>query len=280
VVEGSQVAAEVRGLAEAGDGQGALALVAGVWREAWFSVGDVEGGSAAAAAALEAPGAERPSVDRARVLYADHLFAFRAGDDERARSRAEECLEVAGAADDLRGECDGFTGLARNAFRDGGYARTVELAREGRAKARAAGDRAAEAGPLHLEAAGTRLGGDYAGARELYTESLERARELGNEGLVANELHNLGWVALHLGEPDEAEKRFGEFERLANAAHHRPWLELNRAGVAVARGDLDEARSRLTAGEALIAEVGLTLDPDDQSEHDWLRAQVAETARS
>jgi len=267
-------AAEVRALADAGDGPGALALVARVWREAWFTAGDIEGGAAAAAAALDAPGADQASVDRARVLYADHLFAFRAADQERARARAEECLRVAREARDLRGECEGLTAVARVAFRDGDYDRVVELAREGRAKAEAAGDRAAEAGPLHLEAAGTRLGGDRAAARDLYTRSLELARELGNESAAANELHNLGWVELHLGNLEAAADRFHEFEQAANAAHHRPWLELNRAGLAAARGDVDEARARLAAGEALISEVGLTLDPDDQHELDWLRAKA------
>src|SRR5207244_10043599 len=130
--------------------------------------------------------------------------------------------------------------------------RGVAGAREGRAKAEAAGDRAAEAGPLHLEAAGSRLGCDQAAARDLYTRSLELARELGNEGSVANELHNLGWVELHLGNLDAAESRFREFEQAANAAHHRPWLELNRAGLAAARADVDEARARLAAGDARI----------------------------
>jgi len=274
MVASAEVAAEVRALAEAGDGPGALALVARVWREVWFTPGDVDGGAAAAAAALDAPGADQASVDRARVLYADHLFAFRAADHERARVRAEECLRVAREARDLRGECDGLTGLARVAFRDGDYDHVVELAREGRAKAQAVGDRAAEAGPLHLEAAGTRLGGDQAAARELYTRSLELARELGNEGTVANELHNLGWVELHLGNLEAAGGRFREYEQAANAAHHRPWLELDRAGIAAARGDLDEARARLAAGERLIAEAGLAQDPDDQYELDWLRAKV------
>lgn len=270
----SEAAAELDALVEAGDGQGALALFVRVWREAWFNPGDIAGGAAAAAAALDAPGAERPSVDRARVLQADHLFAFRAGDQERARARAEECLQVAREVSDVRGECDGLTGLARVAFRDGDYARVTELAREGRAKAQAAGERAAEQGPLHLEAAGNRLGGDPAAARALYTESLELARELGNDALVANELHNLGWVELHLGNLDAAAERFAAFEGAAHAAHHRPWVELDRAGLAAARGDLDEARAGLAAGEALIAEIGLEQDPDDQYELDWLRAQV------
>jgi len=274
MIEPAEALAQVRALAEAGDGPEALALVAQVWRDAWFNPGELEAGAAAATAALDARGAEPASVDRARVLYADHLFAFRAGDQERARSRAAECVSVAREAGDLRGECDGLTGLARAALRDGDYIRVAELAREGRAKAQAAGDRAAEASPLHLEAAGTRLGGDHQRAQALYAESLELARELGNQGAVANELHNLGWVAIHLGDLDAAESRFREFEQAANAAHHRPWLELDRAGLAAARGDLDEARARLTAGEALISEVGLTLDPDDQSELDWLRMRA------
>jgi hypothetical protein len=275
MAEPAEALARVRALAEAGDGPGALALVAQVWREAWFTPGDLEGGAAAAAAALGAPDAEHASVDRARVLYADHLFAFRAADQDRAHARAEECLRVAREVRDLPGECDGLTGLARVAFRHGEYDRVVELAREGRAKAQAAGDRAAETGPLHLEAAGTRLGGDHAVACGLYTQSLELARQLGNEGAVANELHNLVWIELHLDDVDSAERRFREFEQAANAAHHRPWLELDRAGIAVARGHLEEARVRLAAGEGLIAEVGLAQDPDDQFELDWLHARVS-----
>jgi tetratricopeptide (TPR) repeat protein len=274
MVNESESLAQVRALVEAGDGPGALGVVAQVWREAWFNPGDMDGGAAAAAAALDAPGAERASVERARVLYADHLFAFRAGDQKRARARADECLRVARTVGDLRGECDALTGQARVAFRDGDYERVTELAREGRAKAQDAGDRAAETGPLHLEAAGTRLAGGHARARELYTQSLELARVLGNDGMVANELHNLGWVELHLGDLDAAESRFREFEDVAHAAHHRPWLELDRAGVAAARGDMTEARARLVAGEGLIAEVGLELDPDDRYELDWLRANV------
>lgn len=275
VDDAESVAQTVRSLAAAGDGAAAIELVARLWRSVWFNPGLVDEGAGVAAVALDAPGAEKASADRARVLYADHMFAFRAGVQGRARARAEECLRVARAAGDLRGECDGLTALARVAFRDGDYPRVVELAREGRSKAREAGDPAAEAGPLHLQAAGMRLSGDGASARELYIESLALARDLGNEAGIANELHNLGWVELHLGDVDTAAARFGEFEEVANAAHHRPWLELNQGALAAARGDLEAARARLLAGEALIGKLGLALDPDDESELEWLRAQIA-----
>ena len=51
-------------------------------------------------------------------------------------------------------------------------------------------------------------------------------------------------------------------------------MELDRAAIAAARGDADEAQARLAAGEVRLAEAGLTQDPDDQYELDWLRAQV------
>jgi tetratricopeptide (TPR) repeat protein len=103
--------------------------------------------------------------------------------------------------------------------------------------------------------------------------SLDLARDLGNEGLVANELHNLGWVELHLGNVEAAEERFREFERAAKAAYLHPWIDLDRAAIAFARGDVDEARARLAAGETQIAELGLLQDPDDQHELDWLHSR-------
>src|SRR5262249_18447009 len=160
------VADAVNALADAGQAESALELVARTWR-VWNAHGELAAGSAAARAALEAPGAGETPLWRARALYADGLLAFRAGDPDPSRARNQEALEVAREAGDVRGECDALTGLARVAVRDGAYAEVVSLAREARERARAAGDRAAEAAPLHLEAAGVRLQGDHARALEL-----------------------------------------------------------------------------------------------------------------
>jgi hypothetical protein len=94
--EREAVAVAVRSFAAAGEGTLAVELVAQTWR-IWFSRGEVEEGAAVAAAALAAPGAAAPSRERARVLYADGLFAFRAGDQERSRTRNEEALRGARA---------------------------------------------------------------------------------------------------------------------------------------------------------------------------------------
>jgi tetratricopeptide (TPR) repeat protein len=267
-----EVARAIQSLADAGDGTTALELATKAWR-IWYTRGELEAGSAALSAALDAPGAEPPTVERARALYADGLCAFRAGDRDRSQGRNEDALRVARAVSDTPSECQALTGLARIALRDGEYSRVVELAQEAWDLARAAG---AEITPLHLIAAGVRLGGDYERARELYLESLERNRELGNHGWVAAELQNLGWVDLHLGDVDSAEARFRERDTIDYGpdAYGAAWRDLSWSAIAAARGERDEALRLFESGKAALAELGLTLDPDDQFELDWLTAQL------
>jgi tetratricopeptide (TPR) repeat protein len=227
------------------------------------------------AIALVAPGAAAVPIWRVRALCADGVLAFRAGDQQRSRGRNEEALRIAREEGDARGECDALTGLARVALRDGRYEEVIALARQARGRARAGGEREAEAAPLHLQAAGVRLQGDYPAARELYLESLALNRELGSETWVAMEQHNLGWVELHLGDVDGAEGCFRERDaRAGRDAYGDAWSELNWAAVAFARGDPGEARRRFAAGGRALEALGVALDPDDQSELDWLCRQL------
>ena len=246
--------------------------VAEHWRE-WFDRGDYDEGFARVEQALRAPGADMPSIDRARVLYAAHLFAFRRG--QPSSTYAQQCLDLARELGDVRGECDGLTGLARAALRAGDYAKVAEFAAEGLSKARAAGDRRAEASPLHLYAAGTRLSGDYDRARDLYLQSVDLGDELGDEERKQQEFHNLGWVELHRGDVDAAERMFAERDaRSGRDAMGDAWADINRAGVALARGDREQARALFTVGKNKLRELGAALDPDDQFEFDWVRSQI------
>lgn len=270
------VADAVRAFVAAGDGASALEIVARAWR-VWLSSGRLEEGRTAAQSALEAT-SDTHGVLRARALYGDGAMAFRAGDAERSRARNQELLDIAQATGDVRGECDGFTGMARLALRDGDYAEVVRLAREARAKAVKANDPPAEAAPLHLEAAGTRLQRRYDEARRLYLESLDLNQRLENAPFVAMERHNLGWVDLHRGDLDAAEAWFRERDAGSPPdAYGDPWVDLNWAAVAVTRGRRDEAKQRFEAGRAALERLGTTLDPDDQAELDWLVAEVADS---
>jgi tetratricopeptide (TPR) repeat protein len=251
----------------------ALEIVGRCWR-VWSSSGRLADGRAAAAAALTADRGDA-GVWRARALYGDGVIAFREGDNVASRSRNDEVLELARSTGDVRGECDALTGLARVALRAGDYEEVVRLARSARDKARVAGDLDAEAAPLHLEAAGTRLLARYEDARALYVESLERAERKGASALMAMERHNLGWVDLHSGDVDAAERWFRERDAASPPdGYGDAWVELNWAAVALARGRRDEAEHRFTEGKAALDRLGVALDPDDRFEVEWLEREL------
>lgn len=251
-----------------------LAETAANWRE-WFDRGEFDAGAARVEEALNGPGADAPSVERVRVLYGAHLFAFRQG--KPSGHYCDEALQIARELGDVRGECDALTGLAREALRAGNYAQVAEYAGEGVRKARESGDRAAEAAPLHLQAAGTRLAGDYDRARELYLESVALGDELGDERRKQAEFHNLGWVELHRGDVESAAQMFAERDaRSGLDAMGDAWTELNAAGLALARGDRAEGQRLYEDGKRKLDELGAALDPDDQSEFDWLTRQLEE----
>jgi tetratricopeptide (TPR) repeat protein len=267
------VAHAVNLFANLGDAASALELLGRTWR-IWLDRGEIDEGSTVMAAALAIPRNSAIPIWHARVLYADGLFAFRAGDQARSRASNETALRVARESDDVRGECDALTGLARVALRDGRYDDVVALAQQARERARLAGDLAAGASPLHLHAAGVRLRGDYRAAHDLYLESLRLNTELNNAAAVSMELSNLGWVELHLGDVESAKARFHARDAAATTEYADAWAELGWAAVAVVQGDAGEARRRYLIGQASLDRLGRVLDPDDKAELEWLGMQV------
>lgn len=261
-----------------GDAASALEVAGRTWR-VWFRLGLNDAGSAVLVKALTSSGSDIVPIWHARVLYAAGVFAFRAGDQGRSREYNEKALAAATSTGDARGECDALTGLARVALRDGRYEDVAALSRHARERARSAEDRAAEASPLHLEAAGVRLQERYDEARGLYEESLRLSEELADERGVAMELHNLGWVELHLGHVDEAAKHFERRDQSpgGHEAYDRTWTDLNWAAVAALRGDREDASRRLERGRQLLNEQAEKLDPDDQFELDWVTTLVSAT---
>jgi len=99
--EREAVADAVGAFVERGDPASALELVGRSWRIR-FSRGEVDEGSAVAATALSASGADAVPVWYVRALYADGVLAFRAGDQSRSLARNEQALIVARETDDTR----------------------------------------------------------------------------------------------------------------------------------------------------------------------------------
>ena len=110
--ERAAVANAVHELARSGEAASACELVGRAWR-IWFVRDELDQGTRALATALNAPDVESAGIWRVRALYADGVFAFRAGERDRSLARNEEALRAARELDDVRGECDALTGLAR-----------------------------------------------------------------------------------------------------------------------------------------------------------------------
>ena len=99
---------------------------------------------------------------------------------------------------------------------------------------------------------------------------------MGARAFVTMEKHNLGWVELHLGNVGAAEARFRERDAETESdAYGDAWSDLNWAAIAVAQDKRDEAEKRMAAGTDALEKLGVSLDPDDQSELDWLREQIS-----
>src|SRR5213594_4649180 len=97
------------------------------------------------------------------------------------------------------------------------YAQSLTLAVKSREFARSLEPATGQA-PLFLHASATRLTGDYDHAAALFEQSLELNRKIQDQGMVAAELQNLGFVEIHRGNVDAAERYFMEGEKIGPAS--------------------------------------------------------------
>lgn len=120
-------------------------------------------------------------------------------------------------------------------------------------------------------AATARMTGDYPLARQLYGESIALSKEIDRLVMIPTEHHNLGYVALHEGDIDGAERLFRQ--ALTEARQYKanflfPYLILDFGVLALARGDLVKAATLVAASDARFEALGISLDPDDAAERE------------
>ena len=274
----SEIGEAARFLTEAGEHAAAVELVSKLWR-IWLRTGDIAGGRQMLAAVLDV-GPRNPSKARALALYGSGLLAFRSGAMDESKSRNEQALEAARGVGDPEAEALALVGLSRVALRDHDYARVRSLSAEARELTRDL-DPVTWVWPLHLLAAGTRLAGEYDEAHRLYTESLQLNRRLQDSGLAGMELFNLGFVELHRGRTDEAERCFAESAatRRPNDPYDTAMADLGEAALAAARNQRERALRLLDRVLSTLHAAGIALDPDDSYEVDWLRERLGLPAR-
>ncbi len=267
-----------RVLLEKGDEEGAIEIAANAWR-LWIVARDLDGGRAFLASVLE-KGEKKPSRARSLALYGDALLAFRQGKIEESRQRSQAALDAALVVSDREALTLAYLALSRIAFEDGDYAKSASLAVKAREFARDL-DRAMGQAPLFLHASATRLTGDYYQAAALFEQSLELNRKIGDQGMVAAELQNLGFVEIHRGNVDAAERYFTEGEKIgpANDPYSIAMSVINKAVIAFLRGNRDESRSLLQRAQSVFKEAGIDPGADDQFEINWLQKQLTKSVQ-
>ncbi len=262
-----------RVLLEKGDEEGAVEIASNAWR-LWIVARDPDGGRAFLATVLD-KGEKKPSRARSLALYGDSLLAFRQGKIEESRQRSQAALEAALVVNDREALTLAYLALGRVAFEDGDYAQGLTLA--GKAREFAHGlDPALGQAPLFLHAQGTRMARDYDGAAALFEQSLELNRKINDQGMVFAELQNLGWVEVHRGNIDKAERCFTESEKLesANDPYSTAMKILSQAFITFGRGDKDGSRTLLQRAQSTFKEAKIEPGPDDQFEIDWLQGHL------
>jgi tetratricopeptide (TPR) repeat protein len=266
-------------LIEKGDEEGAVEIAANAWR-LWVVARDVEGGRAFLSAVLDW-GAKKPSRARSLALYGDSLLAFRQGKVEESRRRSQAALDAALAVNDREALTLAYLALSRVALEEGDYAQALGLAVKAREFARGL-DPALGQAPLFIHAQATRMTADYNQAARLFEESLDLNRKINDQGMVLAELQNLGWVEVHRGNVEKAERCFTESEGLGSASdpYGSAMIILSRAFIAFAQGDKNESQTLLERAQSMFREAKLDPGPDDQFEINWLSENLERDSRS
>jgi tetratricopeptide (TPR) repeat protein len=236
----------------------------------WFARGRLSRGRAWVERLLESAGKE-PTAERAQGLVAVAGLAFRQGDNDVTKQRAQEALDVAAAVGRRDIEAEALLALARAGLRDEDPSSVRLHASEARAIALELNDEDSELSAIHHLAEGARMAGDLDEARTLYAESLDRNRARGAQLIVSVELTNFGYVEKASGRLDVAEARVREAIPISLSIGNSYILAHNLvalAAVVAASGRHDESARLLGKADAIFAETGLVLDPADRPEYD------------
>lgn len=240
-----------------------LDIAAAVWPY-WLNRGHLPAGAAWLARLLDAPGADAPSLGRARALAGAGNLCFHQGDFAGSEARLRESLRLFGSLNHAQGIAEARGGLSRVAMSRGDAAAMREHSRVALEAARQSNYETGIAIALHHLAHASLIDGDLAEAERLYAANVETYRSMQRRDLVASELHNLGHVACLRGAPDRAQNLFVESLLLADqigASAIRPYDLIGLGRVAAARAQPASAATLLEAGMALLRRDGKAVVP-------------------
>ena len=188
--------------------------------------------------ALSLPGAEAPTVARARALNVSGYYAFRLGDCQGARELLEGGLTIGRQLGDQESIFFALHNLGNVAMGQGDYQGARALCEEELAMGRQSGNQGSVRWGLLQLGRLAYLEGDYEGARPLLEESLAISRQMGDRYGILGSLLFLGDVARHQGDYDGARALYEEsleIQRLSGNNADTGWLLDGLAAVARSR---------------------------------------------
>ena len=257
---------------EAGDGEAAVRLAAGL-RRFWFVHGHAEEGLRTFEAVLELPGDVAP-IARNKALNGAAMLAAERGDYAAARRFLELSVELAeelgdphriGVATSNLGNLALYEERWEEAERL--YERAIELHRGISPR-----DQGIALENLGLAVAGA---GDLERAAGLLTDAVAVGERTGSLREAASARVALAWVSMERGDTEHAHELLAiahrTFVELADRGKTAECIEAH-AGVAAAEGRAEEAARLLGAADALRESVGSVRQPDQDR---WVRRLTA-----
>jgi tetratricopeptide (TPR) repeat protein len=207
---------------------------------------------------------------RGRASYYAGFMPFWMGDDDAARSRFSQALEIGSRLDDAPLISQALGGLSRVAQRTD-VAEGRRLAHDALEASEAAGDEPGRSNALHLLGVGAQIAGDLPEARTWMTQRLALVRSLGNEFLVASEASNLSMVERQLGNldvADELARETLEIGRRIGDDFTKPFAVTGLAAIATERGDHERAATLVGAAETMMESQKMEWPPDERPHYE------------
>ncbi|HYI14925.1 MAG TPA: tetratricopeptide repeat protein, partial [Thermomicrobiales bacterium] len=195
------------------------------------------------------------------------VMVFFQGEYERAAELWEKSLSLFTALGDITGIAYSHGNLGLVADAQGDYERAVTSYTEALALFRTLEDRTYIGYMLHNLGLIAYFQGDYERATTLIEESLALVRVLDDQNGVAMTLGNLGLVAFAQGNHERARSLQEESLAIGRVSSNKPWLARgveHFALIAAATGEPERAARLFAAAEALRAELGISLQPNDR----------------
>lgn len=211
--------------------------------------------------------------DRWGISLASSYSLIAENDPIGARALFDKGLALAQALADQWLIANAYHRMGISTFRQGDLSLARSVMEQGLVHARQAGDRWLISSSLVNLGEVLRGNNDYAEAARLYEEGLAIEQELGDRGDSAITLHNMAYIALIQCTLPQAETFFAESLKLHLAGGNRHGVAecLVGLGTVAAAGQRDVRAVRLWGyGDALLKELGQTMEPTDRSEYDHI----------